>query len=279
MFKHILVPLDGSDLAERAVPCAEQLAGTGEATLHLVGVVDLLVHSVWAPMPVYISDDTFQRELKQMTTYLEGLEAQLTARGLKVRISTLTGSVAATLLDYEHDEGIDLVVMCTHGRSGPARFALGSVAERLLHYGTVPLLMARAAGVPVNLAHAVVPLDGSALSESALDVVEQLAGSVVKEATFLRVVADAEDRPVAEKYLEERAARFQPDRVRCISRVEVGDPAEEILEAAGTNRLVVMATHGRTGLTRWAIGSVADRVARGGASAVIAVRSRAAQPA
>jgi nucleotide-binding universal stress UspA family protein len=278
MFKHILVPLDGSELAERAVPCAEQLAGTGETTLHLVGVVDLLVHSVWAPVPIYISDDTFARELTQMTTYLGGLEAQLTARGMTVRTSTLTGSVAPILLDYERDEGIDLVVMCTHGRSGPARFALGSVAERLLHYGAVPLLMVRAAGVPVNLTQVVDTLDGSELSEAALSVAERLAGSVVKAVTLLRVVGDAEDRPAAERYLEGHAARFRPDQILCTTRVEVGDPAEEILEVAGSNRLVVMATHGRTGLTRWALGSVADRVARGGASAVLAVRSRTVQP-
>lgn len=101
-------------------------------------------------------------------------------------------------------------------------------------------------------------LDGSPRAEQTLTLVESLAGAPLREVTLLRVLdAYGPLRPGA---------------------VEEGDPAERILAAAGTERLVIMATHGRTGVARWALGSVADRVARGGAGAVLLVRSEEASP-
>ena len=166
--------------------------------------------------------------------------------------------------------------MCSHGRTGLARFALGSVAEHLLRHGTAPVLLVRPFGDPVSLEHAVVPLDGSERAEKALQVVDQLARSVVHEVTLLRVIGAAEEGPEAERYLEEVAARLTQKHLVCSRRVTQGDPAEAILDVAGTDKLVVLATRGRSGLMRWALGSVADRVAHGGAAAVLLVRAGAA---
>src|ERR687886_894781 len=280
MFQQILVPLDGSELAERALPCAERLGLATGATLHLVHVVELAPPLTWPFAPAYvpggIHGDLVAQETQQATAYLDKMRERVAAGGVHVRTEQMVGYAAATLLDYERDAGIDLVVMCSHGRTGLARFALGSVAERLLHHGTAPVLLVRPFGDPVSLEHAVVPLDGSERAEKALQVVDQLARDVVHEVTLLRVIGTAEEAPDAERYLEEAAGRLTQQHLVWGRRVEQGDPAGTILNVAGTDKLVVMVTRGRSGLARWALGSVADRVAHGGVAAVLLVRAGAA---
>jgi len=140
--------------------------------------------------------------------------------------------------------------MCSHGRGGPARFALGSVADRLLRYGTSPLLLVRAFGEPMSMEQVVVPLDGSALAEEVLSMLGLLAGMIVQEVILLRVVGEAGEGPEAEGYLEGIAQRLRPTRVRFSLRIAQGDAGQAIIELAETGKLVVMATHGRTGLRR-----------------------------
>src|SRR5919197_4522264 len=280
MFQQIMVPLDGSELAERALPCAERLGVATGATLHLVHVVELAPPLTWPFAPAYLPgsvyDDVVAQETQQATAYLDKMRERVAASGVHVRTEQMVGYAAATLLDYERDVGIDLVVMCSHGRTGLARLALGSVAERLLHHGTAPVLLVRPFGDPVTLEHAVVPLDGSERAEEALRVVDQLEHDIVHEVTVLRVIGAAQEGPEAERYLDEVAGRLTQEHLACRRRVEQGDPAETIIDVARTDKLVVMATRGRSGLTRWALGSVADRVAHGGAAAVLLVRAGAA---
>jgi nucleotide-binding universal stress UspA family protein len=282
MFQQIMVPLDGSELAERALPCAARLGVATGATLHLVHVVELAPPLTWPFAPVYlpgsIYDDLVAQETQQATQYLDKMRERVAAHGVPVRTEQMVGIAAAALLDYERDAGIDLVVMCGHGRTGLARFALGSVAEHLLRHGAAPVLLVRPFGDAVTLEQAVVPLDGSERAEEALRVVDRLARGVLHEVTLLRVIGAAEEGPEAERYLEAVAARLTQKHLACSRRVTQGDPAEAILDVAGTDRLVVMATRGRSALTRWVLGSVADRVAHGGAAAVLLVRAGAALP-
>jgi len=269
MFQQILVPLDGSDRGERARPVAARLAEATGAMLHLVRVVEppaVSTAALYAPVNVY--DDLMAVErgeaaayLDRAAAYLDRLRAGADTGGEEspVRLAHPTGDVAATLLDYERDAGIGLVVLCSHGRSALARFVLGSVAERLLRYGAAPTLLVSAWGAPVALERAVVPLDGSAAAAEALRMVEGLAGSVVREALVLRAVGEAEEAPEAERYLREVAGRLTRERLACQWRVTHDDPAEAIVAAAGTDALVVMAssgwphrTQGRARLARWA---------------------------
>ena len=280
MFQQILVPLDGSELAERALPCAERLGVATGATLHLVHVVELAppLTGPFAPayLPGSVYGDLVAQETQLATAYLDKMRERAAAGGVHVRTEQMVGYAAATLLDYERDAGIDLVVMCSHGRSGLARFALGSVADRLLHHGSAPVLLVRPFGAPVTLQHAVVPLDGSERAEEGLRAVDQLAHDVVHEVTVLRVIGAAAEGPEAERYLEEVARRLTQQHLACWRRVVQGDPAAIIIDVAGTDKLVVMATHGRSGLMRWALGSVADRVAHGGPAAALLARAGAA---
>jgi nucleotide-binding universal stress UspA family protein len=283
VFTQILVPLDGSELAERSLPCAQQLAVLTGATLHLVRVTDLPQSIYWSPVPAYILpstyDDLLAAEAKESTAYLDAVRERLQAATLQVRTLHLTGRAAATLLDYERDAHIDLVVMASHGRSGLARFALGSVADQLLHHGSAPLLLVRAFGTPATLQRIVVPLDGSPLAEAALPAARVLQGSVVREVALVRVIDAEVQRPEAERYLAEVCRRLQHEQVTCLQQVTLGDPAQIIIDVAGTDKTIVMATHGRSGLTRWALGSVADRVARHAETAVLLLRAGAPVPA
>jgi nucleotide-binding universal stress UspA family protein len=282
MLRRIMVPLDGSELAERALPCAKQLAVLGDATLHLVRVVEPRPEMTWMPGPLYVAmrayADPVERAEEAAAAYLNGLHTSLAAGGVRVEVAVPCGPAAATLLDYERTAAIDLAIMCSHGYGGLVRFALGSVAMHVLRHGAVPVLLVRAFGGPVPLQRVIVPLDGSPRAEKVLGTVQDLAGPVVREVTLLRVVDGPDEGPAVERYLDAVAQRLQGAGLVCGRQVERGDPAQVIIDVAGTDKLVVMATHGRSGLTRWALGSVADRVARHGATAVLLVRARAAVP-
>lgn len=285
MFERIMVPLDGSALAERALSCARRLAAATGATLHLVRVVEppaaLTPTGLYAPINVY--DELMGAERREAAAYLERMREHMGvgADRVPVHLERLDGDAAVALLDYERAAGVDLVVLCSHGRGGLARFALGSVAEHLLRHGLAPVLLVRAYGSPVALARIVLPLDGSPGAEAALRAAVQLSRAVVREVTLVRVIDAPSEGPEAERYLEAAARRLQrAGLIRggeggCRCQVRQGDSVQAIIDAAGTDRLVVMATRGRAGVSRLALGSVADRVARGGAAAVLLVRAGA----
>lgn len=270
MFQHILVPLDGSELAEQALPVAARLASAPGVTLHLVRVVELLA----APLAMEIADIPLEAyegsgAEKAAHAYLEELAARLRGEGHTVRVACLRRDVSSALLDYEREQKIDIVVICSHGRSGVARFALGSVAARLVRHGTAPVLVLHAFSNPPSLQDALVPLDGSLLAEEALRAIFALAPAGLGSVTLLRVLHSQDELPEAASYLHEVTQRLRPLGLTIATRIARGDAAHEILKAAGTNELVVMATHGRTGVRRWALGSVADRVSQGGASVLL----------
>jgi len=147
MFDRIMVPLDGSELAERALPYARELAAATRATLHLVRVVDLppavKTHRLGAPVNVYAEVIAAQRE--EANAYLEEARAREESAGRTVTVQRLDGDTAAALLDYVLEAGIDTVVMTSHGGSGLTRWALGTVADRVMRGGTVPVLLVPAA--------------------------------------------------------------------------------------------------------------------------------------
>lgn len=277
MFARIMVPLDGSALAERALPCAERLARLTGATIHLVRVAGPVFatesEGTVAPETAATAPaDFLAAEMRAAEAYLERVRARLSAVGVAVCAQRLSGTIAGALLDYAHRADTDLTVMCSHGATGLARLPLGSIADRLVRHGTTPVLLARAFGPPVSLEHAVVPLDGSPRAEAALDVVVPLTRSVVRAVTLVRAVQGQEEGLEAERYLEDVARRLTQEHVACWRQVTQGDPAQVIIDTAGVDKLVVMTTHGHAGPARWVLGSVADRVIHGGTAAVLLVR-------
>jgi nucleotide-binding universal stress UspA family protein len=272
MFRNVLVPLDGSELAERVLPLVAHVAPPSALTLHLVRVVDLVPRTAFSSYMPYVDQNMMNAEMEECAAYLERMRGQLTAQGFQVQTKEFEGEPASTLLDYEGVAQIDLVAMCSHGRTGLARFALGSVAERLIRYGMAPVLLARAFGPVAVPARTVIPLDGSARSQKVLEILPSVSRDVSSQVTLLRVVPHAEDRPAAVTYLEQVVTRPELAGLQVTTEVEDGDIASVIAAVSGNDSLVLMTTHGRTGLARWALGSVADRITHGSTSAVLLLR-------
>jgi nucleotide-binding universal stress UspA family protein len=280
MMRRILVPTDGSDLADRALGPASDIAASQGAEIFLVRVTAPPAWLFADGGIMHMGPDVYQQIMddldEQARLHLAGLAQQLEHHDPPVRTSTmlLQGSPYAALLDYEADVNPDLVVMATHGRTGVARFALGSVADMFVREGTAPVLLVRSFGKETtSVRHALVPLDGSELAEQALTVVEGLAGKPIDQVFLLRVVETREERADAWSYVSEIVIRLTRDKLKVDFDVRVGRPTELILGRARSVDLVVMATHGRGGFDRFRHGSVATRVLQESPGPVLLVRA------
>ncbi len=270
----ILVPLDGSVAAEQAMRPAAQIARATGATIVLARIVPVRKWATGVPGTA-IPEDAYQRLIEdedQVThAYLSRMTDELDAQGVAAQTYTDRGDVPSLLLSLEERLHVGLVVMTTHGRTGMARITLGSVADYIVRNGHIPVLLVRPFspnGRGHALESALVPLDGSAVAETALEIVRQLAGTLLRHVTLLRVVRAAESEGAyieARRYLDAQRRQLLEgmDRPGCdISTLVVkGDAAHCILVNAGHEcDLIIMATHGETGVQRWAVGSVADSV-------------------
>lgn len=259
LIQQILVPLDGSPESEKALTRAEQLAREQRARLVLLRAVE--------PSTGVDSTAVYRAVIKEAMREAEASLARevglLRGRSVKAESTAILGPPAATILDYEQAHRPDLVVMATHGRSGLARFAMGSVTDRIVREGCAPVLVVRRSSQAEGaLRHALVMLDGSPLAEQALPLVEALAGKPLQRVTLFQAVADPVTRPSAERYLDEVASGLAAAGLETQIAVEVGAPSEVIAGAAEFVDLVVLSTHGRGGLDRLRHGSVAEHVAQ-----------------
>ncbi|PIV20106.1 MAG: universal stress protein [Deltaproteobacteria bacterium CG03_land_8_20_14_0_80_45_14] len=145
MYKKILVPLDGSELAKTALDQAEKLAKTFDSEIILFQVVPF--------MPIYGSPELVtpiivdEKQKEAAEKYLANLAEELKKRGLKVTVMVRTGQqVAVEIIDFTKEAGVNLIVMCTHGRSGISRWVLGSVALKVITRAETPILLIRSKG-------------------------------------------------------------------------------------------------------------------------------------
>ncbi|MCB9105804.1 MAG: universal stress protein [Anaerolineales bacterium] len=143
-YRHILVPLDGSKLAELALADACQLAELNQAKITLLHVASPIEEVIGAGTdhPIFI-DQQWETERIKTLKYLSGLITKL-PRAIEVHPEVEMGAAAETILDYANRHNVDLIVMATHGRTGLQRLIYGSVAEAVLHETHVPILMVRA---------------------------------------------------------------------------------------------------------------------------------------
>lgn len=293
----ILVPLDGSDFAERALSPALALLRRREGELHLVSAVSSL--PLLRPADPD-GDDVrgwFAEEGARVEAYLERVRTRIlgTDSELPVRVHSRVGSPAATILKRAEEVSADMVVMTTHGRGTLGRAWLGSVADGVVRQAHCPVLLLRpdAEEVQLDLGRILVPLDGSEPAGKALAQATELAtqwGSQVHLVSvvptphsvavpYLDASPEAEEvRQTLEQdfreYLEQTAA---PLRAAGLT-VETGVVrAEEVaagllayLERTGAG-LVVMSTQGRGGVARLILGSVANRMIRAAPVPVLVV--------
>ena len=160
MYSRILVPLDGSELAEAVLSTAHALAGMGPGTLYLVRAV------------AASNEPEARRYLKRLAVYLR-------EHGVVVEAQALRGQPVAVVVEEAARREVDLIVMSTHGRAGAGRWVLGSVADEVLHRTACPVLLLRTgqAGLAARPRRVLVPLDGSELAEHALAHATSLVGT------------------------------------------------------------------------------------------------------
>ncbi len=143
-YKHILVPLDGSQLAELALEDALALAALSDADVTLLRVIPPMDEVIIAGEHTIVLDE--QRELKQeqAEAYLASVCQRKECRNLLMQTAIEFGPVGETIIDYAREHPIDLIVMATHGRSGLSRWFMGSVADKVIHGANQPVLLVRA---------------------------------------------------------------------------------------------------------------------------------------
>ncbi len=151
MIKKIVVPLDGSKLAECALPYAEELAAKCKADVVLVSVTERvqgfrLVEDVSQPTEERLAPEAVGKMERQAKKYLDRLAKGLEAKGVKVTKEVLLGDPAEEIIIYTEVKKCDLIVMASHGRGGPSRWAHGSVSDRVFRAVCVPVMMIRAPG-------------------------------------------------------------------------------------------------------------------------------------
>lgn len=306
MLGNVLVPLDGSELAEQVLAPVEALARG-------LGAPVTLVHAIETPpLPSSLErahrrtfDQMVDKELSRAEAYLQGILERLRPQGLTVSYQVLIGTPPEAIASYAQSHGVELVAMCTHGRSGLERWLMGSVADKVLRVLISPLLLLRPreGRGPTSFAiqKLLVPLDGSELAEQALPVAEHLSRTLDVPLLLLRSVptltfAFSDPYPYggaefsaevweamekeAEEYLATVTKGLQQKGLKVETSAPRGDPGMHITDLAGKTRgsLVVMSTHGRSGLGRWVLGSVADKVVRSSGSPVLLVRSEGGAP-
>ncbi len=157
MFKHILVPLDGSKVGEAALPVIDQLCdklakGT-KVEITLLGVITLLRHWVVvgeASAPVSYTEDELGLIKQRVMDYLKNTSESVKCRGVTVNFDVRTGNAAEEILKAAEEMGAELIAMSTHGRSGLRRLAFGSITDKVLHGAGIPVLMVRAAEGTTN---------------------------------------------------------------------------------------------------------------------------------
>jgi len=305
MYKRVLVPLDGSELAEVVFSYATELAARLELDLVLLHVVDPHERDLVPLHRAYVerAAEVLRRQSEELQ---KKADIQPKGEGVAARGELAVGHPAEEILECALRHDIDLILMATHGRSGIKRWALGSVADKVLRVSKTPVCLVRA-GLSEEIVHdkwpsitMLVPLDGSELAELVIPHVEALAkqlGPKLVDVVLLRVcelpvvssdyppTADltweehqahemARPTTVCEEYLAGVQEQLEGVGLRARSVVLKGKPADEITDYANKNlvNLIVMSTHGRSGIGRWAYGNVADRVLLGVSSPIFLVR-------
>jgi nucleotide-binding universal stress UspA family protein len=292
MYHSILVPLDGSAFGEYALPFALSLARRTGAQLHLV-------HVHMPPRPILAdANDAELRGYERM--YFEGLVQRIEARwNVPITTMLLDGPVAQRLHEYAVESKADLMVMTTHGRGALSRFWLGSIADTVIRQVSVPLLLIRPQEQPLDIAHEpnvkhiLIPLDGSALAEHMLTYATALGRLVQAKYTLLQAIEPIsmgygtelygvavdtqgmeELRTQAQAYLDRLAVGLRSDGMRVQTAAVIDLPATVILNYAHEHAvdLIALETHGRTGLARWLVGGVADKVIRSATVPVLLLR-------
>ena len=292
MFTRILVPLDGSAIAEKALPHARALGRTLEIPITLITVVETASH--FSTKKAYL-DTLIEGGVRNSEEYLKKISQTFSGAAVQYRVEKGRAE-DAIIINAAPDNGT-LITMATHGRSGLHRWLLGSITEKVVRGANNAVLVVRANEETSSEGEAapgsiIVPLDGSTQTESVLLYVVELAKAFHAKVTLLRSYSlkqiifsfeqyhpdldelKGELRWEAMSYLEEKVAELKSrGLVEVFSSVTEGDAAETIIEMGkgAPNALIAMSTHSGSTIKHWVLGSVTEKVLRHANNSVLTI--------
>jgi nucleotide-binding universal stress UspA family protein len=281
--------LDGSKTAEKVLPYARYLAERFKVPVELLAVVDIAeVASHMVSEKARLFDTIIDDAVRYLTSYLESVAT--TFAGTDVSCSVEKGKAEDAIIEKAATDKAMLITMATHGRSGLNRFLLGSVAEKVLRGMVNPLLLIRATEEAKSegeamLKSVIVPLDGSELAEGVLPMAAGMAKKLDLEIELFRTyhvpynvyggdegfyAANYEEllagvRDEATQYLDKKAADLKKlgvAKVTCVAKEGLAADEIILLGQKTPDNLIAMSSHGRSGVKRWVLGSVAEAVVR-----------------
>lgn len=296
MYTRMLIALDGSKTAENVLPYARSLAKVLKIPVQLIGVIEIS-HYTSDARASYL-DSLIDAAIRRNQEYLQRVAKTFPSASVGC---TVEGGVPEEIIITKaaEDRGT-FIAMATHGRSGFNRWLLGSVAEKVLRGASNPVLLVRGieeANTEGEMApdRVVVPLDGSQLAEAVMPIVVELAKAAKLKVILLRTYSAppimyrishedflhdlnkmlAELKTEATSYLDKIADQLKSKGLADVVQiVSEGEAAETIIELArgAPNSLIVMCTHGHSGVKSWVFGSVTEKVVRHGGNPVLVIR-------
>ncbi len=284
MWKKILVPLDGSDLAELALPYAEELAAAFKSELILL----------------YVGEASEQEYLHMHELYLEKMTVQTEKVIKRVSPVVVSGKPAEAIVKYTEKNDIRLIVMASHGSSGIVPWATGGVASKVIEGVGVPLLLIketkrRQTKEKHLISRILLPLDGSEAGEAAITRVKELKSRLEAEVILLGVVPTGQHirtvggldyilfpeqemeayKAEAKEYLDKVYKRLKRGKGELKMEIRAGEVTKEILDYARKKKvsLIAIASHGHSGMTKWVFGSTAKKIIEDSPIPVLVVKS------
>lgn len=314
MFERILVPLDGSERAEQAIPVAARIAkATGGSIVLLQVVEQATAYDMYSVRSAIISPQEIEAASMKATEYLTSITQTDELEGIGIQVEVLTGVAAPTICEFAQSTEADIIVMCSHGYTGFKRWFLGSVADVVSRSATVPVLILREGGlIPTdmfqngNSLRALVMVDGSPLSEAVIEPAAHLIAALAAPAQgalhFSRIVDFpvsygegksqvnfsmefvGQEEEAAKAYLTSLMEQLKKGSVAHLNLAITAavsassDVAHTIVEESespeGGYALLALSTHGRSGWKRLVIGSITQRVLHSTKLPLLIVRPR-----
>ncbi len=278
MFDKIVVPLDGSKLAEVALPYAEELGAKMGSDIVLLTVLES------EESPEYEKHHRYIKKIEELTRYhTQKYIDNGKIKQIEVMSSIRTGNPVQGITEYTLLKAFPLIVMASHGRSGISRWTVGSVADKVVRFSSFqPVMLIRATQSRSDirekriLKKALVPLDGSIVSEAVIPHIAEIARSLQMELTLLQVVPKTNhtDTVNIEAYLQSVCGELKGESVNAGYKVSFGAVAENIIDIADDLAfdLVAMSTRGMNRNDLFSLGSVAQKVFLGGNTPLLLIK-------
>jgi nucleotide-binding universal stress UspA family protein len=298
MYRKMLVPLDGSELAEEVLVYAKELAGRLDIDVDLLHISNPASEALKPMEEAYIEHlaESFRKQVEAV----QQKTGQGKAKPINVKAELLVGYAAEAILQYADKDGVDLILLASHGRSGIKRWTIGSVAGKVMSATKIPVWLIKSVGTKETPYDKwtnqtlIVSLDGSELAESILphaEVLTKQRGDTPIDVVLVRVAEPLNiptyyspdisgvtlnwgnfiqqetqrRKQAAKEYLAKIEEQLKNKGITVRSVVIEGRPTDEVVEFVNKtpNSMIIMATHGRSGLSRLVYGSVAANVLNG----------------